>query len=60
MGVGGVTLSWLVRFPPPPPPTRTNGKAALILQALCTCKISALNEDYRSGMLPEMDCFEFP
>jgi SM-20-related protein len=32
--------------------TRKNGESALILQALCACKISALNEDCTSGMFP--------
>jgi hypothetical protein len=32
--------------------THKNGESALILQALCACKISALNEDWTTGMLP--------
>jgi hypothetical protein len=32
--------------------TRKNGVSALILQAQSTCKISALNEDCTTGMLP--------
>jgi hypothetical protein len=39
---------------PPPPPTRTNGESALILRALCARKISALNEECTSGILPPL------
>jgi hypothetical protein len=34
------------------------GKSALILQVLCTCKISALNEKCTIGMLPKKQSFE--
>jgi hypothetical protein len=34
--------------------TRKNGESALILQAQSACKISALNEDCTSGMLPNI------
>jgi hypothetical protein len=36
-----------------PPATRKNGKSSLILRVLCTRKMSVLNEDRTSGMLPQ-------